>query len=42
MAELPGVDRRILVYLGEGSFRHEAGIDVMPFDRFLAEVERGL
>ncbi|MBI4607329.1 MAG: ATP-binding protein [Planctomycetes bacterium] len=42
IADLPGVTRRILVYLGETSFRHEAGIEVMPFDRFLAELEKGL
>ena len=34
---LPGVTRRILVYLGDRPFRHEAGIDVMPFPDFLRE-----
>jgi predicted AAA+ superfamily ATPase len=42
IGDLPGVGRRILVYLGEFDFRHEAGIDVMPFERFLETLEAGL
>jgi predicted AAA+ superfamily ATPase len=42
VADLPGVERRILVHLGEHGFRDESGIEVMPFEKFLAELERGL
>ncbi|MEZ4652074.1 MAG: ATP-binding protein [Candidatus Eisenbacteria bacterium] len=42
IAELPGVSRRILVYLGDRRFRHEEGIEVLPFDDFLAEIRNGL
>ncbi len=42
IADLRGVTRRILVYLGERGFRHEAGIEVIPFEQFLRELERGL
>jgi predicted AAA+ superfamily ATPase len=41
IADLPGVTRRILVYLGEQKFRHEAGVEVLPLDRFLGELEKG-
>lgn len=40
--ELPGVARRMVVYLGDREFRHEAGIDVVPFERFVEEVDQGL
>ncbi|MEZ4647331.1 MAG: DUF4143 domain-containing protein [Candidatus Eisenbacteria bacterium] len=40
--ELPGVTRRMVVYLGDREYRHEAGIDVVPFGRFVEEVDRGL
>jgi predicted AAA+ superfamily ATPase len=42
ISDLRGVTRRIVVYLGERRFRHESGIEVMPFERFLAELEKGL
>lgn len=42
VAELPGVTRRMLVYLGDHHFRHEAGIDVLPFRDFVEELEQGL
>ncbi len=42
IGDLPGVTRRILVHLGELSFRHEAGIEAMPFERFFAELDQGL
>jgi predicted AAA+ superfamily ATPase len=41
VAELPGISRRILVYLGEQRFRHESGIEVIPFPRFLEELRKG-
>jgi predicted AAA+ superfamily ATPase len=42
IADLPSVTRRILIYLGDHRFRHEAGIDVLPFEDFLEELDRGL
>jgi hypothetical protein len=42
VAELPGVSLRILVYLGDHRFHHEAGIEVLPFGDFLGELEKGL
>ncbi|MBK8229012.1 MAG: ATP-binding protein [Candidatus Eisenbacteria bacterium] len=40
--ELPGVVRRLIVYGGDRPFRHEAGIEVLPFSRFTAELQTGL
>ena len=42
VAELPNVIRRILVYLGEHSYLHETGIEVLPFQDFVEELETGL
>jgi predicted AAA+ superfamily ATPase len=42
VAELPNVVRRILVYLGEHSYLHETGIEVLPFQDFVEELETGL
>ncbi len=42
VAELPGVARRILVYLGDFRFRHESGIEVLPFASFIDELASGL
>jgi predicted AAA+ superfamily ATPase len=42
IGDLKGVTRCLLVYLGETSYRHEAGIEVLPFERFLEELEKGL
>jgi predicted AAA+ superfamily ATPase len=41
IAELPGVCRRILVYPGDRTLRLESGIEVLPFDAFLREIESG-
>ncbi|MCU0231413.1 MAG: ATP-binding protein [Acidobacteria bacterium] len=41
IAELPGVERRILVYGGDHAFRHESGVEVQPLDLFLHEIESG-
>lgn len=41
IAELPGVRRRILVYLGERTLRLESGTEVLPLTRFLEEVRTG-
>ncbi len=37
-----GCGVRMVVYLGDREFRHEAGIDVVPFERFVEDVDRGL
>ena len=42
VAELPNVIRRILVYLGEHSYLHETGIEVLPFQDFVEQLETGL
>ena len=42
VAELSGVSRRILIYLGGHRFRHETGVEVLPFASFLEELEKGL
>ena len=39
---LTGLRRRMAVYLGKERLRPEKGIEVLPLDAFLAEVERGL
>jgi uncharacterized protein len=41
IADLPGVERRILVYLGERVLRLESGVEVLPFENFLVELEKG-
>ena len=41
IAELPNVARRILVYCGEHRYRHEIGVDVLPFEDFLGELAKG-
>ncbi|MCK4305418.1 MAG: ATP-binding protein [Candidatus Eisenbacteria sp.] len=41
IAELPNVERRILVYCGEHRYHHESGVEVLPFEDFLGELERG-
>ncbi len=41
IAELPNIQRRILVYCGEHRYRHETGVEVMPFEDFLEELARG-
>jgi predicted AAA+ superfamily ATPase len=42
VAELPGMERRIVVYLGERVLAPEAGVEVWPLRRFLEELARGL
>ncbi len=42
IAELPGVTRRILVCLCDERFRHESGVEVLPFGDFVHELENGL
>jgi predicted AAA+ superfamily ATPase len=42
VADLPNVVRRILVYVGEHRYRHETGIEVLPFEGFLEELRSGL
>jgi predicted AAA+ superfamily ATPase len=42
IADLPGLARRIVVYLGAERLRPEKGIEVLPLPAFLAEIERGL
>lgn len=42
IADLTGVTRRILVYLGDRAFHHEAGIEVLPIERFIEELGAGL
>jgi hypothetical protein len=41
IAALPGVRRRIVVYLGERRMRTADGIDVLPLRDFLHQVEQG-
>ena len=41
IAELPGVRRRILVYPGNRTLRLESGIEVLPLDAFLGEIQSG-
>lgn len=41
IADLPGLRRRIVVYLGDTELRPEPGIEVLPLERFLRELERG-
>jgi len=38
---LPEVSRRIVVYLGDQTLRMEDGIEVLPLERFLEELESG-
>ncbi len=40
--DLPGLRRRIVVYLGTQELRPEPDIEVLPLARFLSELERGL
>lgn len=42
MGELPGVSRRMVVYLGDRALRTDEGIEVLPLERFLEQVARGL
>ncbi len=42
ISDLPGLRRRIVVYLGDEELRPEPGIEVLPLARFLREVEQGL
>jgi len=39
IAELKGIGRRLLVFLGERPFRTEGGIDALPIRDFLRELE---
>jgi len=41
IAELPGIKRRIVVYLGERRMRTADGIEVLPLAEFLRQVEGG-
>jgi hypothetical protein len=41
IGELDQVTRRVLVFLGERSFRTEEGIDVLSIREFLDELEDG-
>lgn len=40
IAELKGIGRRLVVFLGERAFRTEDGIEAMPIRGFLEELER--
>ncbi len=42
IASLRGVERRIVVYQGARALRPEPGIEVLPVEVFLGEVQRGL
>ena len=42
IADLPGVKRRLVVYLGGERLRPEKGIDVLPLATFLDELAGGL
>ncbi len=42
IADLRGVTRRIVVYLGPDRLRPEKGIEALPLPVFLAELQRGL
>ena len=42
IAGLPGLRRRILIYLGAERLRPERGVEVLPLAAFLSELERGL
>ena len=41
IAELPGLVRRILVYPGDRTLRLKSGVEVMPLDAFLSEIQSG-
>jgi predicted AAA+ superfamily ATPase len=41
VADLQNVFRRILVHVGEQRYRHETGIEVLPFQDFLQELKTG-
>jgi len=41
IADLPGIRRRIAVFLGERPFRTNDGIDALPVAQFLEEIEAG-
>jgi predicted AAA+ superfamily ATPase len=42
IADLPGVKRRLAVYLGVERLRPEKGIEALPLEAFLVELARGL
>jgi predicted AAA+ superfamily ATPase len=42
IADLRGIDRRIVVYMGTQTLRPEPGIEVLPLAKFLDEVRGGL
>ncbi len=42
IAELPAIERRILVYGGDDSWRTDDGVEVMSVARFIGEIARGL
>lgn len=41
IAELPGIERRILIHLGRAPRRTDDGIDILPFADFAAELASG-
>jgi len=41
LGDLPKLERRIVVYLGDHRYRHETGIEVLPLAHFLEEMQRG-
>ena len=41
IGDLSGLQRRIVVYLGDEELRPEPGIEVLPLAHFLRELERG-
>jgi predicted AAA+ superfamily ATPase len=41
VSELPGLKRRILVYLGETPLRTDDGIEVLPFEDFAGALAAG-
>lgn len=42
VADLPGLERRLVVYLGAERLRPEKGIEVLPLATFLDELAAGL
>jgi len=42
IADLKGVERRIVVYMGNQVLRPEPRIEVLPHAKFMAEVQSGL
>ena len=41
IADLPGLQRRLLVFTGERPFRTDDGIEALPVAQFVGELEKG-